>query len=110
MRIRLTSLYQNTSGVRIAAGDYDLDDPILCGLGGYLVQTQHATRLLVVEAAGEPDPPDDPVDGEKALSEMTKAELAELADERGIAIGNPKNITKDEIIALLMGESEGGEA
>ncbi len=116
MIIRVESLYQNTNGVRIPAGDYSIDDPILCGLGRYLVETKQAVKLLVVEAPAtiQPaaEPPADPLaDGEKDLSEMTKAELIALAAERGIEIGNPKHITKDEIIALLVDDDdEGGDA
>ncbi|MBZ0281026.1 MAG: hypothetical protein K8L97_09810 [Anaerolineae bacterium] len=124
MIIRVEFLYQNTNGVRIPAGDYSIDDPALCGLGRYLVETKQAVKLLVVEAPAtiQPaaEPPADPLEdgatekaagGEKALSEMTKAELIALAAERGIEIGNPKHSTKDEIIALLVDDDdEGGDA
>lgn len=135
-RIFLDHYYSGvpSGGRRIAPGEHTEDDPALFGLAAYLVDNRHAVwvaELVSTEGAEESatieEQPEETVIGGESIpgiteetensadaeidySAMTKAELAELADERGIAIGNPKNITKDEIIALLMGETEGGEA
>lgn len=130
MFIRLSSLYQNTSGVRIPAGDYSINDPVLCGLGPYLVASQQAVRLAMVEETspvfteltvnnGEPKEPEkvkeDPentgeggetvietVEETVDLSTLTKKGLIELAAKRGIELGNaPEKKTNAELIALI---------
>lgn len=130
MYIRLDTLYQNTTGVRIPAGDYAINDPALCGLGPYLVQTNQATRLAVVEETSrvftkltvndeeskEPekvkeDPENTGEGGETVigtveetvdLSTLTKKALIELAAERGIELGNaPEKKTNAQLIDLI---------
>lgn len=132
-RILLDHYYSGvpSGGHRIAPGEYAEDDPALCGLASYLVDNRHAvwvaelvstegteesatieeqpeeTIMGGVSVPGITEETENSADAEIDYSAMTKAELTELADERGIAIGNPKNITKGEIIALL---EAGGEA
>ena len=130
MFIRLDTLYQNTTGVRIPAGDYAINDPALCGLGPYLVQTNQATRLAVIEETSrvfteltvddgntkEPEtvketPDKNPEGGQPVtgtvektidLSTLTKKALIELAAERGIDLGNaPEKKTNVQLIELI---------
>lgn len=50
MKIRLSNTYENVNRLRIPAGEYDIADAALCGLGQWLVDSRHA---FVTEA----DPP-----------------------------------------------------
>ena len=43
--IYLPDFYQNTVGVQIQAGTYDIDDEDLRGLGEYLLETGHASEV-----------------------------------------------------------------
>jgi len=45
MRIYLPKFYQNTKGIRIQSGYYNIDDKALGGYGNYLVNTGHAILI-----------------------------------------------------------------
>lgn len=41
-RIHLPNRYRDTNGLRVEAGEYDINDEALRGKGQYLVETRHA--------------------------------------------------------------------
>lgn len=59
MLIHLAHFYQNANGVKIQAGVYDVNDKALNGLGKYLIQTEIATVVPVVQAYSDPEPETD---------------------------------------------------
>ena len=95
MSIRVKSNYVGYRGgglIRIPAGEYDEDDPVLRGLAGYLVDTDHAVQLKAVEVQSDPET-------KQALDDMTVAELRDFASSQNIELGGAKK--KADVIAII---------
>ncbi len=54
--INVTQHYSRLDGVNVAIGEYDDNDPLLHGLGAFLVETGRAVRVVTV-ATDAPTPP-----------------------------------------------------
>lgn len=93
MRIIINRYFQNGT-LRIKPGEYDIDDPLLRNMGGYLLAEGYATRVKTIEP--------DIIDYES----MTKDELTALIGddiEQVEGTGAGGNVLKSDLVRYLQG-------
>lgn len=109
--IRVLHVYRNISGARIAAGDYEDQDPALQGLGQYLIDNGHAIALRVLEQSKavapapvveETEPTVDEPVADLSPAEIVRAHLEAHPEDANLSAAKlskqlavPKNIVAD---------------